>query len=932
MADAPQLERPGVEVIQQFVAVSATVLRPSLPACIVGPCKQVVEAIDDAGQLVSEALVSVPARLSSPFVDDPHEYVGVDGASLILIVNNGAPKTISFPAAAVTPAKLADVIRTARIAGVTAHVEETDGLQRLVIETTSKGDNSSLRIGTGTSPSIATAFGWTVGYTAAGASGYDNALGLRLGPSDMPDPRNNSADLKVDYSSIRVFVSPGGGSPREVSRTESLVQGAMTAVSVFDDGDGDAVSPYLDFTGANFGAAPTAAIATGVTELSDADFAAVVQNKTLRMSIDGDAYQTLVFPADTDDSAKIIAAINGLWPGVASLATDALVLGSPTAEGGYESSIRIDKTASATALLTALGLTGAGAPFETSDVVRGGAYKPQVGDEVWLDGLRAGVITEIPATPTNRLRLDVEQLLSFTAASWSIRAKGLNNSEATAQRPGSELVVNANTGSIWIKPGLFQTSGGGDVKAKGLSVYVAYDALRLDLTPAKKASDFNLFRVGELTELEKKVAPIDTQNPLALGLYFAMLNAPGIEMTACGVDDANAGAPEGTVEAYARSFEYLESKEIYNIVPLTHSPDVGAIGATHVKVMSEPENSLERVIILNPLRPTRKSSTLIASGPRANLNGPPSDVVQTGLANLQAALAAAGKPGPTYTEDDNVYLMFEGDSSHYLVQEVNGGAVTINNGPLANNTDGYYVEGGGSAIFDELIVDRPFTIAIRGAALSNLTDEAAAYGDLGRGYRDKRVIVVAPDTAKATLGGLETAIPGYYLAAALAGRKAGKLPSQPLTEDSLAGFSGVVGSQERYSEPQLRIMSGGGLWIFYQEAEGQPPRTRQQLTTDVSTLLTRESSITDALDYAAKTLRITFKNFIGRFNITTGLVEALNLVCDGVSDFFIQNNIFEVFSVVEIIQDTNNPDGLSIVADVATLKPLNKIRVTLRVT
>jgi hypothetical protein len=931
MAEAPQLERPGVEIIQEFAATTPTILRPSLPACIVGACKQVVEAVTDDGLLSSEALITMPGRLTSAFLSTPFQFASAGGQDLVLSVNNGPSHTITLPGTNPTVAQVVDAVLTAAVPGLTARVETSGTQQRVVLETTSKGDNASLKVVTGTGATVLSTFGFTVGLSSPGSSGYNNFTKLRIQAPDYPDPRTNSKDLRIDHDSVRVFVSPGGGSPREVSRTSTLLQGRGTAVGVFDDGDGDSLSPYLDFTGADFTAAVTPAVATGAADLSAATYANI-SGKVLRMSLDGEPFQTLVFPT-VASATDVINAVKSLWgASAASLFTgNKLRVSSLNSFGGYESSIRVDKVASSATLLTALGFTGASGPFDTVSALYGTPYKPIVGDEVWVDGLRVGTIVEIPSSPVNRLRLDSERLVTFTGSSWYILAKGLSNDAASAQRPSSDLVVDENTGTIVIKAELFFSTSGAVSAANGLNVYVAYDALRLDVTPAKTTSDFNLLRIGSLSGLEDELAPIDTQNPLALGMYFALLNAPGLEVTGCGVDETNDAAPEGTADAFARSFEYLESKDIYTVVPLTHSPDVGSIAATHVNAMSEPGNGLERITILTPMRPSRKSSTLVASGARANLSGPPSDVVETGLANLQALLAASGKPGPTYTESDGVYLMLEGDSNHYLIQGVTGGAVTVNNGPLAANSDGYYVEGGGTAIFDEIIVDRPFTVAIRGAAVTNRTDEAAAYGDLGRGYKSKRVIVSAPDSVKATLDGLESIIPGYYAAAALAGRKSAKVPSAPMTEDTLAGFSGVVGSQERYSEPQLRMMAGGGIWILYQDADGQPIRTRHQLTSDVSTLLTRESSITDALDYAAKTLRTTFRNFIGRFNITTGLIEALNLVCDGVSDFFITNNIFAAFNIVEILQNPDAPDELSIVADVTTLKPLNKIRITMRV-
>ena len=933
MSEALQLDRPGVEVITQFAATAPTILRPSLQACIVGPCRQVVEAVLDDGSLSTDALVTTPARLTTPYLTAPFRYVGVGGQSLILSVNNAPPTPIVLPAVDPTAEQIADAIRTAGVTGLNALVETSGTQQRVVLETLSSGDNAALSVHPQTSAAVLTAFGLAPGFVTRGMSGYNNQQALRVQLRDYPDPRGNQKDLAIDYSSIRAFINPGSGAVREISRNQGFVQGATSAVTVVDDGDGDAVSPYFEFADADFAAPPTKAHVEGTASVAGLDYPAAVQGKVLRMAIGGEAFQSLTFADTVATEAELTAAIDTLFgDGTATVENDHLVLSPAEGFGGQQSSVQIDKQASNADLLTALGLTGAGAPFETADVVRGGAYTPQVGDEVWVNGLRFGLIVEVPGTPVTRLRLDTERPLTFTATTWYILARGLQNAAASAARPGSELLVDENTGTLTITAGLFHDTAGVPTKAQGLLLYLAYDALRLDVTPRKRASDFNLLRVGSLTDLEDQLAPVDTQNPLALGMYFALLNAPGLEVTGCGVDEVNANAPEGTPDAYARTFEYLESKEIYTIVPLTHSPDVGAIASVHVTAMSEPANGLERKVLLNPMRPTRRSNTVIASGARANVSSPPTDTIETGIANLQALMAAAGKPGPTFTEEDGVFLQLENDGNKYLVESVASGAVTLNNGPLVNNIDGYYFDGEGDPTFEELIVDRPFSIFIRGASVTNRTEEAAAYGDLGRGYKNKRVYCVAPDTLKTTLDGLEAAVPGYYAAAALAGRIAAKNPSQPMTEDVLVGFTGCVGTQERYSEPQLRIMAGGGVWILYQEADGQPVRTRHQLSTDVSTLLTREASILDAVDYASKTLRTTFRNFVGRFNVTTGLVEALNLVCDGVSDFLVSNGIFSRFEVVQLQQDVNRPDEINIIADVVTLKPLNKIRITLRVT
>jgi len=1040
MADAPQMDRPSVEVIQEFIQQNPTVLRPTMPACIVGPAYQVVEAVQDDGTLNSGSLIAMPARIASPFISSPFELTGAGGDTLELIVNNAPAEQVTLPGTNPTITDVVDAINAAEITGLVALVETSGTQQRLVLHTTGKDENASLKIGSSTHADVLAALAVTSGYTQNGTSGYTNYHKARIAKADYPDPRGNIVDLDIDYDTVRVFVNPGSGSPREALRTESFLDGASSAVSVQDDGDGDNLSPYLNFasavfrataavltgnidlsttfgdfdtdtlslaidgvtmplvtfsnpasaadvisqinaglggtyaslgvgnvlvltstttgpgssierlggnvlaaevgfaTGAYAGGKPSRARAQGTTDLTAVTYSTQVQGRVLRMAVNGDQYQSLVMPVSVTDAATLVAAINALWGAgfATSNGANNLVLkctSSMSQFGGNESVIRIDKNASDATLLSAIGLAGSGGmPFQLVSAVHGLAFAPMVGDEVWVDGVRAGTVTELPAAATNRLRLDNEKLLTFSGSTWLIVAKGIDNQAATATRPSSNLQVDENSGTVTVKHEMFHDTAGGETAAGPLGLYLAYTALRLDLSPDKTISDFNLIRIGDLDTLEEELGPIDTQNPLGLGMYFAMLNAPGVEITGCGVTEASDTAPNGTLEGYVEAFQFLESKDVYSIVPLTHDMDVGAVGQVHVDTMSEPEMGLERIVILNPSRPVRKSSVIVASGATANVSGAPTDVVETGIANLQALLAAAGKPGPTYTISDGVYLEMESDTKKYLVLSVSSGTVTINDGPLTTgNSDGFFYDANNGDVFPDAIVDRPFAIKIRGDLLANRTDEAAAYGDIGRGFKDRRVICMAPDQARASIDGLEQSIAGFYMAAALAGRKSAKEPQQPLTEDTLAGFTGVIGSQERYSEPQLRMLCGGGLWVMYQDADGQPIRTRHQLTTDVSSVQTKESSITDALDYGAKVLRGAFQTFIGRYNITTSLMDALSMVADGIRDYFLRIGLFADFNVVSIFQYENEPDALGIIAEVETLKPANKIRITLRI-
>jgi hypothetical protein len=1043
---ATTIERPGVQVTQEFQTTSPTILVPALPACVVGPAVQVIEAVEDDGSLNADALLTTPGRAAFAYTAGVYTYTGID---ISVRVNNGAVYVVSFTSDP-TPTEAKAIFDDAEIPGLLTAVEESGGLTRLVLYTTNRGDTATLDLGSDadlTPPVI----------TYPGTTGYVNYQGTRAHKVDYPDPRGNIDDVTVDYDTVRVFTNDGAGNIREALTTETFLDGAGTAVAVVDDGDGDNYSPYLSFANTEFAArnaqlvgtvdwttlaypaafgvltlevyvdgvldtvtfaspadaddaitqlnaalspgatavlnssnqpvitsassAITASIqigtagtinettiglaasrwggpkpgfarAQGIVDLTGVDYVNDVQGRSLRILVDGQelsgvlGWQDIEFGSGVTDAATLVSAfVDELGVGAASVSLEgsgALVLVSTSSVGGVrirgrESVIRIDKDASDATLLEAIGLTGVGAPFGTAGstgtaAVWGSAYVPAAGDAVWVDGIEVGTVISVPASPTNRLRISAEQVLTFAGTSWSIVAKGLDNDLWTTTRPSSDLYVDEENGAIRIKHEMYRDSSGTPTLAGPLTTYLAYTGLRLDVSPATE--DFNLLRIGSITDLEDQLSPVDTQNPLGLGMYFAILNAPALEVTGCGVSATSSTESEGTLDAYIEAFEFLESKDVYAIAPLTHSDDVGAVAQAHVDTMSLPANGLERLVLLNPTRPTRKSNTVVASGALGNVTGA-GDTFNTGIANLQALLAAAGYPGPYNVGAAltvPVYLEMEDDTNKYPIESVSGGVVVINDGAFTSgNTDAFYYDAAGGNVFGSAVVDRPFSIKIRGAALANRTEEAIAYADIARSYLDRRVICTAPDHARATIDGLETLIDGYYLSAALAGKISAKEPQQPITEDRLIGFTGVVGSQDRYSESQLQILSGGGLMVFYQQADGQPVRCRHQLTTDMTTVERREMSITTALDFASKLLRTSLRTFIGRFNITTTVQDAITSVLEGLRSFLIRLGVFESFEVNAIRQSASSPDELEVDITVGVWYPLNKIRVTIKV-
>jgi hypothetical protein len=257
---------------------------------------------------------------------------------------------------------------------------------------------------------------------------------------------------------------------------------------------------------------------------------------------------------------------------------------------GAESKIQIGKG-------TANTLLG----FTDDQTTYGDAFAPKIGDAVWVDGVFIGNIAVVmPGGYNNRLKLDREVALTWGGVAYYIQAQNIPDT-LPSDRPTPDLVVDT-TGAILVKHDVLRDTEGNPIVAVG-QLIIAYNALRLDVTPA--ANDPGLLTLDDTTDLEDALAPLNTDNPLGLMLYFMLINAPGITVTGLGVDAVSAENPDGTPEAYARALAYLESKEVYALAGASQDPTVHQLFQTHVNAQSDPDAKGERIALINPEMPGR---------------------------------------------------------------------------------------------------------------------------------------------------------------------------------------------------------------------------------------------------------------------------------------------------------------------------------------
>jgi len=460
-----------------------------------------------------------------------------------------------------------------------------------------------------------------------------------------------------------------------------------------------------------------------------------------------------------------------------------------------------------------------------------------------------------------------------------------------------------------------------------VSVYMSYKALRLDVSD--RAANAELLSFEDSTSMDAAVGPISTENPLALGLFFALANAPSVRVKGIGVGEVTATKPNGTAEGYASALAFAEAQDVYFIVPMTNDPVVGQLVDAHVTAMSQPANKAERVGLINVPLPAFQSAAVLASGNLGNTG----TIVGVDPAEFMTSvdLVAAGVQA-----GDVLVVTALGDaaSSPSVVNGTVGpvyGAVVSGIKSGDNFTAELDGTVSGLAVGWNTQVDVSWTIYRAGVAINSSAERASEIQATGESYANRRLGIVWPDAVIGPVGGTDSVLEGFYAAAAIAGKKAQEPPAQGLTRSSIVGFTGVRNSNGYFSTSQLNSMAGGGIMILTQDATNGPLRVRHQLMSDTSSIERREFSITTALDAVAKILRAALDKQVGRFNITQSFLDAIATSVQGIGQFAVATAIIRSFSLSLIEQNEHAPDTIDITAVIEVLYPANYFAVTFQV-
>lgn len=455
------------------------------------------------------------------------------------------------------------------------------------------------------------------------------------------------------------------------------------------------------------------------------------------------------------------------------------------------------------------------------------------------------------------------------------------------------------------------------------SLNIGYRALRTDLS--QTVVDVNVDTLGSL------LGDAVVENPLALATQIALSNTTTLVKALSLESDDFA--------SYQAALEVLESdNSVYALAPLTQSKAVHQLFKTHVTQLSTPLENSWRMALVNTVIPTELYITTasdalpgsafvrqIAGGftylidPQADFLG--SGVVGTDLVTIKSfTLGGATLPDGTSEAD------FIGT---WVVNNVID-ATTLQ----ITSTDPAYSFNYTTGANQSSAEVAPYFIKRVLLKSAQAEQVAATSTDFG----SNRVIHVQPDSVSVEVGGATVAgLPGYYLAAALAGSIAGSPVQQGFTNAALAGISDLQNANYYFKRNDLNTMAAAGTCLYVQSTQGGVPYCRHELTTDVTTLEYREILKVKNWDYVSYYVHGLLKPFVGSWNIVEDTLNTVRTTLIAGMELLMQQRLPKIgapllsYTILKLEQSTVNKDRIVVQIRITLVDPANYFDVNLEI-
>jgi len=460
-----------------------------------------------------------------------------------------------------------------------------------------------------------------------------------------------------------------------------------------------------------------------------------------------------------------------------------------------------------------------------------------------------------------------------------------------------DTTLTGTAGTVTLKAGLGLVYG----KVISGNVYVAYRALRTDLS--NRILTFN-----DQNDLIGQLVDTSDNNPLGLAVQLALANTTGrIRAVAISSNDST---------GYLAALSTIQGERLYFIVPLTQDASIIASYKTHATLMSTAENASWRVILANTAMPLIQNIGIYtATSPNSNGGNNATTLVGSTyvLTASNATFIADGVTAGDVITFTAATATPSQVGAHQVVQVISNQQLVVSTTAPATAIS-YYI-----------------------TRTMSRTQTAVSVASVSSGFNTRRVVHVQPDIVGVSVNGVTKYLPGYYLCSGLAGMGAGFPVQQGFTNIGIAGIVDLQHSNFYFSKAELNTMAEAGTLLFVQDTQGGIPYCRHELTTDMTTLNSREILMVKELDFLSYFYYDKLKSFIGSWNITRSSLNTLRQTIVAGSELLKSQNLPKIgavllgYTIVTLQQDTVNTDHVTCVVTVSIGTPMNYIDLTLTV-
>ena len=403
----------------------------------------------------------------------------------------------------------------------------------------------------------------------------------------------------------------------------------------------------------------------------------------------------------------------------------------------------------------------------------------------------------------------------------------------------------------------------------------------------------NMHSLSGAANVSATLGTIDPDNPLAMGVYMAALNAA--------TDDGDEtppiyymAVPSDDNDGYASVLNKASlTDKVYVLAPTTRDESVLDLVQSHVTTMSSKQNKQWRIAVASAEIATEKAVITRNGNPNAvdyvavalskskgYVNGDAVSeiddfyafrIVQSASdtdANDDAGLKTSVVEGDKirFNFHTNKYSEVEYDT-YEVKQVVNNSTVIVKTSdkfitPLASNTPGRI------EIYHEYTKSETADVIAR----------------TSKQFGTRRMVNVYPSHFKSD-GVLLT---GEFAACAVAGLISATEPQQPITNVSVRGIDDIELTYSTYSKEDLDTIAAGGTFIVAQDLPEDEVYVRHQITTAYAdgNLNTGELSVTKNVDSISYAFAEVFRPYYGKYNITDDLLKIFeNLATQLISQF-----------------------------------------------